>query len=150
MLVAADRSWTQPERHEIVMKRPFPFDSKTILDLQRTAGNQYVAGLLRPSRKHTAVSEPDTVEVVEPEVLPREEPEAVTAAPHVETARLTPPPAAPHFIWPIVIGVLAALCVYVALWLAFPALHRAVVIAAGAACGVGAWYASRAWLYRRS
>jgi len=48
------------------MKRQPPLDAKAILDLQRTAGNQYVIRLLRKRRRRAC---PEVVpEPIEPEV----------------------------------------------------------------------------------
>ena len=125
------------------MTKRVPLDPKTILDLQRTAGNQYVAGLLRPSRKQQAVvSEPDTVEVVEPEVLPPAEGEAVIAAPLIEPPALKRPSRVRCLVWSIVIGVLAAICLSTALWFGLSGIGRSGAIAAGAASGAIIWFAS--------
>ena len=125
-------------------KRPFPLDFKTILDLQRTAGNRYVGGLLRSQAAHTAkAQQPPAAEATSLGMEP------VAAEPRKTALQWSHLATYSSFIGPIVIGVVAAVGMSLAFLHEFPSLPQAAAIGAGSACGALAWYASRRLIYHR-
>jgi hypothetical protein len=111
------------------VKRPPPLDAKSILDLQRTAGNQHVVRLLRP-RTRRALPEPVVEPVLEPVVVPEPEPPPVL---------LVPAPRRSVARWQYAVALVAGFGGYEGALLAFPALPFAGAIAAGiAGCAVAA------------
>jgi hypothetical protein len=128
MLVASHRSGSQSE---LVRKRPFPLDAKTILDLQRTAGNQFVGGLLHPPRRGS----PPESEPVEPEGIEHDESQAAPLA-------LEPPGNRLRMFWAILIGASVAAGAFVGLIWKLPALSQPSALGAAFACGAAAWFVS--------
>lgn len=103
------------------MKPIVPLDPKTILDLQRTAGNQHVLRLLRkrPSRDVTATLEPvpEAVAAIVPEVIP----------PIVRSRA--------YIWWELAAAVLFAVAGYEITRWTWPSLPLATCTLVGLACG---------------
>ena len=124
MLVARHRSRSESE---FVRKQPFPLDAKTILDLQRAAGNRFVGTLLRPRPSPSPVA----AQSLEPGASLAESQPA-----RLESVR-------PHpthgWVWAILIGALAAVAAFAALAWKLPQLSRPGAIAAAVCCGAVAF-----------
>ena len=123
MLVEAHRSRLESE---FVRKQQFPLDTKTILDLQRTAGNRFVGTLLRPRPSRSPVASQ------------RLEPEAPFAESQSAQLELVRPHRTHRWIWSILIGVLAAFAAFAVLAWKLPQLSRPSAITAAVSCGAGA------------
>src|SRR5271165_5843249 len=97
-----------------VMKPSFPLDAKSILDLQRTAGNQCVVRLLRKRSRPKAVIVPEVL----PETLPQPPPALTFADRSIHLAW-----------WQPAVTVLGGLAGYVVGRLTFPASPFAAIAA---------------------